>query len=85
MKRVTVAQINKAFEDRGVQERIARGKDHFYFFGGDAPNWAFTTVFVNKVSAFDVAGWMREHSRIRAMKRANLFPDYEKYIAESQK
>ena len=82
MKRVTVAQINKAFEERGVQERIGRGKDHFYFFGGDAPKWSNTCVFVDKVSSFDVAGWMREHSRLRGLRRANLFPDYEKYIAK---
>lgn len=79
MPRVTVAQINKAFAERGVPERVAKGKDCFYFFGGDAPNWSHTCVFVSRVSDFDLQGWMREHSRLRGLRRDKLFPDYEKY------
>lgn len=79
MSRVTVAQINKAFADRGINERIGKGKDHFYFYGGDAVKWSHTCVFVTRVNDFDVHGWMREHSRLRALRRDNLFPDYEKY------
>lgn len=79
MSRVTVAQINKAFAERNVPERVAKGKGCFYFFGGDAPNWAHTCVFVSRVGDFDLQGWMREHSRLRGLRRDKLFPDYEKY------
>lgn len=85
MKRVTVAAINKAFEDRGVKERLKKGRDHFFFHGGDTPEWSSTCVFVDKVSAFDIQGWHREHARLRGLRRPHLFPDYEKYLSETLK
>ena len=85
MKRITIASINKAFEDRGVDERLARGKDHFFFHSGSADTWSKTCVFVNKVSSMDVQGWFREHSRLRGLHAPCLFPDHAAYVAKIRK
>jgi hypothetical protein len=64
---VTVARVNKALREAGHPETLRRGKGYYYFTGGDSAGWYTSSVYVNNVSAFTVAGWIAERNRLSTL------------------
>lgn len=60
----TVAKVNKALKGAGHPERLTRGRGYYYFAGGNAAGWHTSSVYVNNVGAFTVAGWVEERNRL---------------------
>lgn len=61
---ITVATINKYLKAAGHAERLARGKDYFYFHGGEAHTWPATSVYVAHVNQLSVADWVSERNEL---------------------
>lgn len=54
----TLRQLNAELKKRGVDRRLFRAREGYYYF--DAPDWPASSVYVHHFSAFDVEGWVRE-------------------------
>lgn len=61
---VTVAAVNRALKAAGHPERLRRGKGYYYFYGGNAAAWYSSGVYVSRVDAFTVEGWLAERRRL---------------------
>ena len=66
--RVTLAAVDAAIRAAGGSESLAvgRGRAYFYFYGGSAFAWAQSAVYVSRLSALSVDGWVAEWRRLRA-------------------
>ena len=63
--RITLAQVNKMLESKGVAERLYRGKDYFYFYGGNSETWPDTMVYTNRLSDNTLEGWWADYKYLR--------------------
>ena len=49
-KALTIKKVNAAFAALGIPERLARARGYFFFYGGAAPTWPKSTVFVERLN-----------------------------------
>jgi hypothetical protein len=64
--RITVAQVNKMLKSKGVKEELVRGKDYFYFIGGDSYLWQGTMVYTTRVNGMSLERWWDEYQSLRS-------------------
>lgn len=61
----TLALVNKALKELGIEERLRRGRGYFYFWGGDAPLWFTSGVYgVGEISHTTVQWWLQQWSEM---------------------
>lgn len=58
----SIADVNRALEQAGKPERLARGRDYLYFTGGNAQQWNEAGVYGvgPVVSALTIGQWLAE-------------------------
>lgn len=65
METVTVAKVNKALRQRGVDDvTLRRGHGYYYFSGEGTWGWYETAVYVYRVENYTLAAWMSEFDRL---------------------
>ena len=57
-----VAEVNRELRLRGIAEKLARGKGHYYFRDGEASNWLSSSVAVFSADRLSVKEWLGEWS-----------------------
>ncbi|ASD50444.1 hypothetical protein FDI24_gp162 [Acidovorax phage ACP17] len=62
---LTLNQINKELARRGYEERIAKGKGYFYFFGGTCPTWIKTCVWVDTLNTYSMTEWLTQYFMLK--------------------
>jgi hypothetical protein len=62
---ITIKQINKMLERKGVEERLYRGKDYFYFYGGTTDCWPDTMVYTTRLNDNTIEGWWANYKYLR--------------------
>ena len=62
---ITIKQIDKMLESKGVAERLYRGKDYFYFYDGDSYAWPETMVYTTRLNNYTLDGWWENYKRLR--------------------
>jgi hypothetical protein len=60
MNRITCNQVNAALRRAGIEGKIRRGRGYFYFVGADFDRCYGTSVYVYRLEAFTLEGWIRE-------------------------
>jgi hypothetical protein len=59
-----LAKVNRKLAELGYSERLRRGKDYYFFVGGNTPYWPDTAVYVNRADSLTVESWLREHKAL---------------------
>lgn len=62
----TIAKVNAAARDAGIDAELVKGRGYLYFIGSAVAGARSTSVMVPGVSILSVAEWMKELSRIVA-------------------
>lgn len=60
----TVARVNAELKRLGHPERLRRGRDYYYFSGGNSTDWRESSVYVNRVAVMTVDQWVAERARL---------------------
>jgi hypothetical protein len=64
---VTLRQVNDCLRAEGHKERLVRSaRGYFYFHSGKSGCWPAASVYVYRLSAMSLDGWMAEFHRLRA-------------------
>jgi hypothetical protein len=66
MSRASVAAVNAAIRASDGAETLTRGRDYYYFRGGDSARWPQTAVYVSRVDALTVNEWVQEWRVLKA-------------------
>lgn len=61
---LTLKKVNKALEDKGIEDRLFKGKDYFYFWGPQACQFHETSVYVFRLSELTIEEWLQEYARL---------------------
>ena len=61
-----VAEVNAELSHRGVPERLTRGREYYYFRGGDTTRWPDVSVFVSYADELSVEEWLHEYEELKA-------------------
>ena len=62
--RVTRKMVNDALRARGREESLREGNGYFYFGGGEAVNWLFSSVMVRRISELTLEQWLAEFEKL---------------------
>jgi hypothetical protein len=81
-KALTIKKVNAAFAALGIPERLARARGYFFFYGGAAPTWPKSAVFVERLNDKSLAEWVYARDYAESQARPTLFPYYEQYMRE---
>jgi hypothetical protein len=57
-----VTEVNRELRLRGIAEKLARGKGHYFFRDGEAPNWRSSTVAIFSADRLSVREWLGKWS-----------------------
>lgn len=60
MAALTLKAVNLALIKSGASEELVKGKDYFYFSGGDTPEWDGTIVYVPRLNDLTLDEWVDE-------------------------
>lgn len=64
MKRVTIAAVNEALREAGIEAELQGGRGYFYFVGPDVARAYTTSVMTPRVSGMTVEEWVAEARRM---------------------
>jgi len=62
----SVATVNSVLRKLGFKERLAKGKDYYYWHSGDAERFAESGVYVYRIQQMTVENWVRDLMRRKA-------------------
>jgi len=65
--RLSLDTVNKELARLGFAERLAKGKAHFLFTGGEADEWLARTVGVRTLNSMTLKQWIAEFRRLKAV------------------
>ena len=74
MPKIKLLTVNAALAALGAEEFLVKGKDYFYFAGGDAHKWQRTMVYVSKLNQLSLEEWLEEYASMKAPE--NTYPIY---------
>lgn len=64
-KKLTLAAVNKRLEELGVQERLFRAKDYYFFGEGNAHMWPSSSVVgVGPIGGTAIEMWLQEYESL---------------------
>lgn len=62
--RLTLAKVNQALEQMGIEERLVKGQRYFYFWEGNAATWTSTMVCVERLNELTLNQWLNEYKNL---------------------
>lgn len=60
MAKLTLKTVNAALKAAGHSEELVKGKNYFYFTGGESHKWEGTVVYVPYLNDLTLGLWIRE-------------------------
>jgi hypothetical protein len=67
MPRLHLKTVNDELARLGHAERLAKGKNYFYFSGGRADEWLDRTVGVRTINEFTLKEWIAEFRHLETL------------------
>lgn len=82
MAKMSPAVVNRALREAGAKVALVKGKEGFYFLGGDSSNWASTNVDVPTVESLSLEAWIEKWRELSSKKREEKPKKEEKVVQD---
>lgn len=61
----SIRDVNHMLKEKGVKEKLAKGKGYYYFYDGDTQYWPDTAVYVYRVGDLTYTEWWNEYESLK--------------------
>lgn len=61
----SVKDVNQMLKEKGVEEKLTKGKGYYYFYDGDTSHWPTASVYVYNVGELTYDEWWNEYKSLK--------------------